>query len=781
MRRGLAFAFVLVALAGCAPELAPTGSYYDENIAPTLGPSCARLVTGCHLADERGVAAGNLDLSSYDSLMRRADVLDAYGPYPRPLLLLKAGDQVDISVQTLDPPDPTRPDERFVRVHTDIRHAGGINIDEGSTAYARLLQWMRSGHTRTGAEAERQLDNTGACEPGPGSASGFSADDPPANAELFGRFVSEVQPLLVERCAGSGCHGAGLADYHLSCGQSEPEQRWNFWITLQQLSEEAATSELLRKPLATSNGGAFHGGGDTFRTRDDPMYATLLSFAEQVASTAPELVREAEVTEGYRFFANRVQPILVREGCMALACHSPVSVAFNLRGGSGGAFSRFARRRNYALARRFLAYEATDVRQSRIVAKNLFPPESGGQGIVHRGGSLFEDFGTPVTSGDCAIFDAETGDLNDIPSLCVMERWHAIEREEAIARGEIPAAPIVAVAWIARPPGLGEPTDVGAYRPGADLRIAVATADAAGALSLEASRSVLALCGLDPSTTDVRGTASAWDGSRLAFGVRSAASEPYRIWELEIGSDACAMVPGLFDPAAEHAGIPTHDFDPTYAPDGRLVFASTRGGTRTAASLAPNADIYVFDRVAGQTRQVTFLLNQELSPHFMEDGRLIYTLEKRERDFHMLALRRHNLDGGDYHPLYASRGTLGFESATEVTQLPDLNFAFVAAPLHQPDGAGSIAVFNRSIGPDQVDRDPGDRGYLRSLRIVGQSVMHGGTGLYRSPAALPTGRLLASCAPGASDPMASSLDFDLCEIDPDTGAIRTLVAQAGVA
>ena len=45
----------------------------------------------------------------------------------------------------------------------------------------------------------------------------------------------------------------------------------------------------------------------------------------------------------------------------------------------------------------------------------------------------------------------------------------------------------------------------------------------------------------------------------------------------------------------------------------------------------------------------------ERLPNFMQDGRLIYTVEKREPNFYELALRRQNLDGGDYHPLYSQR------------------------------------------------------------------------------------------------------------------------------
>ena len=37
-----------------------------------------------------GMALGNLDLSSFEGVQKRRDVLRTYGSYPQPLLLLKA-------------------------------------------------------------------------------------------------------------------------------------------------------------------------------------------------------------------------------------------------------------------------------------------------------------------------------------------------------------------------------------------------------------------------------------------------------------------------------------------------------------------------------------------------------------------------------------------------------------------------------------------------------------------------------------------------------------------
>ena len=65
--------------------------------------------------------------------------------------------------------------------------------------------------------------------------------------------------------------------------------------------------------------------------------------------------------DGLRFFANRVQPVLVRKGCMFLACHSPAMFHdLRLRGGARGDFSEIATRRNYEMSRLMLALKAEE-------------------------------------------------------------------------------------------------------------------------------------------------------------------------------------------------------------------------------------------------------------------------------------------------------------------------------------------------------------------------------------------------------------------------------------
>ncbi|MBX3268874.1 MAG: hypothetical protein KF729_01350 [Sandaracinaceae bacterium] len=793
MRRFSALALSIsgLALSACQQSDDPDFSYYEERIGPTLTNGCARAPagSGCHLARPDGTALGNLDVSSYDSLARRYDVLEAYGPYSVSLLLLKASEPIDISVETWDPVN------RFVDVTTDIRHNNGRTIDRGSRGYAQLQQWMTAGYARSGVHDETLAENIGECVRGAGSHAlytpGFGARFPAS----FQRFRDEVQPVLRRTCAGSTCHGSHIADLYFACGDDDAELDWNFWIAVSHLTTPTSTSELLRRPLSTFRGGVFHEGGNVFGSAEDADYRTIFAWADELVTSQPDAIAPpTEITEGLRYFANRVQPVLVRKGCMFLNCHSP-SMFHDLRlqGGAQGHFARVATYRNYDSARHLLALDASSPNESRVIAKNLFAPEQvpGSPGIFHRGGALFEDFGeagviNPATPDDCAGFDADAGDLNEVPAYCIMVRWHEIERQEAIARGELfPAGEVVrGVAWIARPPGVGEPRDFDTYRPGADLMLASASVDGAGALSIGAPASVLSGCGLDAASADLRGLAVSWSGTSLAFGARSSATQPLRLYRMNADGTGCARIPGIAADADTQNGILTHDFDPAFGPDDTLVFASTRGNsdpailgfagpTRTPAAMQPNANLYVVDP-GGEVRQLTYLLNQEIQPSFMTDGRLIFTAEKREPDFHQLAGRRQNVDGGDYHPLFAQRDSVGYRMATEIVELLDRNLALVAAPLDAADGAGRIVIVNRSIGPDQSEPRPdGDQYYIASQRIPVAS------GAWRSPYPLPSGRILVSCDRGAGSLTAGGYAYQLCELDADSGAVREVGGVAG--
>lgn len=779
MRR-FSFAALSLALFACKSEQPEARSYFDRTIAPILEHSCSRQTTGCHVEDAHGRAVGNLATTSYAAIARRRDLLVTYGPYPQAALLAKVIGPQRITVEG---PTATTP------IDTDIRHAAANGIDVTSDAYATLARWLENGATEwnVGTPPSRPVPS-GACRSSIPRDVAFDASvTPPA----FDLFVEKVQPILAASCAAGSCHGAGAADLALTCGDDDAQRKWNATIAAQYLSDPPESSELLRRALAPSAGGTWHGGGAIFSSTSDDGYQALLAWAK---ARGPATIGKDE--EGLRFFAERVQPTLVRKGCMFQGCHSPLMFhEYPLRGGAGGRFSVAATRRNYESSKKMLALEAPDPAASRLIAKNLYPfdrdLDPAGLGVRHRGGPLFEDVpGVDRATVDaCSGFDAEHDDLSKIPAYCVLIAWQAKERAHAISvgapAGGVDASPLRAIAYVSRPPDRDVPQDFDTYRPGAALHLVDATLSG-GDVVLGTDRVVD--CGLDPATTDLRRPAVSWDGSRIAFAARTSATTPFAIYVMNADGTACAKSDAISAHAASAQGILLHDFDPAWAPDGRLVFASTRGAmgqsdvaysgpTRTPDGLRPNANLYVLE--GGSIRQLTFLNGQELAPAFKRNGQLIFSVEKRAPGFYQLAARRQNLDGTDYHPLYAQRKSIGFEQLVDVGQLANGNVVGVFSDRGALARGGALGVVNRSLGPDQIDRDPTDRFYLKSLTLLGGSgKKRDHAGVYRGPAPLPAPSVVASFAEGAD-----AFDFDgvyrLVQVDVRNGARRELLAASG--
>ncbi len=791
----LALASALGAI-GCNRREPPaTNTFYDRKIAPTLQASCASSPTrsGCHVrADDHGNALGNLDVTSYDTVALRRDLLKTYGPYGVPGLLLKVVPPYQLRLTSYD--------EQEQIITTDIAHQGGSLVDFTSTSFSEISKWIDNGAARNNAPLPQPPLAFEGCTTELGSDPLFDASKDPATAD-YGQFVSSVIPVLKQSCAAGNCHGTSANTLYLTCGDTPEQQRWNYFVMGDYVSAKPANSEILRRALSPQQGGTFHEGGTVFTSPNDPGYQALSNWAQ--AKGGPTNI---PTDAGFDFFAKRVQPILAKRGCMQIGCHSAaMGHEYRLRGGSGGHFSLPSTRRNYELTREQIALDSPDPNASRIIRKNL-PPTEGG--LLHRGGSLFASGGDPAA---CDLTAAETGPLDDQPEYCVVVAW--IEKERQARMVDAGAMDLSGIVYVKRPPAPGPdtPQDYATYAPGADLMLAPATLGANGDVALGgAGASLLGACGLSPATADVRKPAVSWDGKKIAFAARDAKDKPLQIYIYEGGT--CAPEPTINAAPVDDQGnaVPTnnelvHNFDPAFAPDGRIVFASTRGNIMNTAVFgyqgpqrAPadpsklNANLYVLEN--GKIRQLTFLLDQELAPSFMNDGRLIMTTEKRAPGFYQLAGRRMNLDGGDYHPLFAQRSSVGYTQFMDVVELSDKDFAAIVSEKGAAHEAGALAIVNRSLGIDQESSNPADyvqdqsavdypnpAFYQHSLRIVDPAAtgkLDATQGAYRNPSPLPDGKMLVSYAANVTDLATFNGNFDVFVVDPHTGARTPLISDA---
>jgi hypothetical protein len=813
---GVTFAVVAACASGACTTKEPQAStFFDASIAPILQTSCVRTNTGagCHVADAKGNAFGNLDLSNYDGVDRRRDLLLDYGPYQQPSMLVKNVPPYQVAVQLWDGTKTI--------VATDIKHVGGPILDPTASAYQTIRRWIENGATQQNSGvAPLNLPKTPCSNLIP-EAAGFRSDIDPS-APDFATFKMVAEPILQSTCANGNCHGTTVNALYFACGSTPEEVRWNYFAAIGYLAATPEQSEIVRRPLATSQGGSYHEGGALFASVQDSKYQSLLKWAQCAtgATTAPGCATTrgvpvpANLSPAFLFFAQKVQPMLVKKGCMMAQCHSAAMFHdYRLRGGSAGSFSLSTTQRNYALSVAQMSFESDDVNASRLVRKNLYRPDlfAGSNGITHRGGPLFEDFANKLPTGslcDQGMYDYANGVLDTIPAYCVLYQWHKLER---MARN---LAPLSEIVYVSRPipAGPDRPQDFDVFAGGASLHIAKAALLPTGEVMLGADTVVdLSGCALGGGP-DIGRPAVSWDAKTIAFAARATGSDPLAVYTMNVDGTGCTKQSDIASHPTSGNGLLEHDFDPTFSPPiagtERIVFASTRGNLassafdysgpqRTPEDLTkPNANLYVVEPdpsnpAKNHVRQLTYQLNMERLPSFMQDGRLIYTAEKRAPYFYQLALRRQNLDGGDYHPLYAQRASIGYTQATNVVELADKNFATIFSNQDAQHGAGAVAVFNRSIGIDFASTnakdylvdptviDPASQSSLESAFFLHSLKVVATDGSYTSPSPLPDGKMLVSF--GGGNPSSFGGDYDVYVLDPATGNKTKLLGNAAIA
>lgn len=742
--------------------------------------TCAGNVAGCHSTnddDPHAFAAGNFDVTSFENVQKRRDLLEPFGVYPVPLLLIKAvgaTDELQIAYG-----------DRFDRL--EVQHAGGSVLQVGSEAYLTLLEWMENGATESGLPPpDSARTSNAAC------STALPPDfdpEPYRTSEHFAEFTGSVAPVL-QGCASGSCHGAPQSDFYITCGADDDQRAFNFSQAQAFVGSSVDNSPILRVPLAVAAGGFFHSGGDHFSSVNDAGFQAVKTWAEKVGP-----VEFGADDPGKQFFADHVQPLLLRRGCMFESCHSPAATNdFKLRSGSPGFFSALALEKNYELMRKdFMAFEAPDARRSRVVAKGILRRFGG---IAHRGGGVLE---TPGSGGSDPANCPDPFDAATASAFCIMQEWVNIERQQLVDDGVIPAlGATIPIVYVEREQShVAAPLEFDTYQPGSDLLVADASLDGSGAItSVGVPRSLLDGCpGADNrAVVDVRGPDVRLDGVTVAFAMRSAAAEPLAIYTVGIDGGGCQRVS---EPAPAQDGILIHDFDPAWSPEGEhIVFASTRSAGAPSVSRSlflPQSNIWRMRADGSAPEQVTFLTNSELSPQFMREGRIIMTTEKVSDGFYQLAGRRINWDRTDYHPLLAQRAespfadgadpaqiadSVGYAQATEIREGFDGNFLLVLSDAGARGGAGTLAIFNRSVGTFEAGREDG--GFLESLVIPDPAATgRAGAstdGAYRSPFPLLDGRIMASHAGYGGDlATATALDWDIVAVSPRTGERELLI------
>lgn len=640
-----AIALGAAAQLACAPGRYPQPvqheGAFETEVLPVLSGRCRG--AGCH---EGPHAAARLDVSSIEALTLRADALVPWGPYADSMLVLK-----------VSPPS----DE------VAIGHPA-FSFAPGDPDLERLRAWTRAGAPPIMRRSVLDGVVLAAAEVPPYVPL-------PVDEDVLAAFAP-VESWLVERCASGLCHQWAGGRLLLRAGsEAVAEQTRQNYLTVHELVEPGAPpefSQLLRKIVSPVAGGLPHAGG-----ADYPTFAALEESAPELwrfvrDDAGPPSDREPSAEE--RRFVDDVHPVLVRRGCLFENCHGPaVPSALRLRPGVGGQFSPADLAENYRACRAQLA-PAARPEVGRLLAKPLDLPAGG---ATH-----------------AALASFATTDDPDYQTLLDWARAEADAAARAAGTDLGTIEGIVTLQVAADDVDASEDPDLVL---GGDLWLAAATLEEDGTLWLGGAPENLTADAHPDGPADVREPAVRPDGLVVAFAMRTEADGAFDLWEVELAGRTLRR---LTDDAGTRVdGCRIDNRAPAYAPDGTIVFVSTRAceGTTTPGELAsqlyrlspgrPEVQrlTWALDGVAGAT--VRAFDSTVIHPRRFADGRA--------------SLFEVSLDGTAQHSDHAgNRLDVGVVSRPRVG--PDGRTTLAIARAEGAFG-GTPLVFDRGLGVPSAD------------------------------------------------------------------------------
>ncbi len=214
---------------------------------------------------------------------------------------------------------------------------------------------------------------------------------------------------------------------------------------------------------------------------------------------------------------------------------------------------------------------------------------------------------------------------------------------------------------------------------------------------------------LDDPTGGVRDPQVHYDGRTILFSYRRGGQPYYHLYEIQAdGSGLVQLTDGPFD-----------DIEPTYLPDGGIMFGSSRCNRFVSCWRTPVAVLYRCDADGGNIRRISTNAEHDNTPWVLPDGRMLFTrweyVDRSQFDYHHLWTV--NPDGTGQMTYYGNQ--LPGTAMLDAKPIPGTNRVVASfSPGHGvPGHMGHITIVDPSKGPD----DPA------SARRVSSG------GLYRDP------------------------------------------------
>jgi len=197
---------------------------------------------------------------------------------------------------------------------------------------------------------------------------------------------------------------------------------------------------------------------------------------------------------------------------------------------------------------------------------------------------------------------------------------------------------------------------------------------------------------LDDPKGGVRDPQVHYDGKKILFSYRKGGEDPYHLYEINTdGSGLKQLTDGPYD-----------DIEPTYCPDGSIVFPSGRSKRYVNCHRTPVATLYRCDADGGNIRMLSSNIEHDNNPWVLPDGRVVYMrweyVDRSQFYYHHLWTM--NPDGTGQMVYFGNqrRGT----SMLDPKPIPGTNKIVASfSPGHGvPGHMGFVTVVDPTLGPD---------------------------------------------------------------------------------
>ena len=191
-----------------------------------------------------------------------------------------------------------------------------------------------------------------------------------------------------------------------------------------------------------------------------------------------------------------------------------------------------------------------------------------------------------------------------------------------------------------------------------------------------------------------------WDGETLVFSMRdNFRTDDNHLYKMNLADRRVRQI--TYSPTVSGKTLPCSDTEPCFAPNGDIIFQSTRCGQLDVCWAHPTANLYVCDINGQYIRRLAIDQVRTLYPQVLDDGRIIYTRwEYNDRNpFFLQSLFVMNADGTAQTAFYGNNSDYP-AALIHSRGIPGTSKVITVISGHHVLQKGKLAVIDRSKGSE---------------------------------------------------------------------------------